>query len=435
MLHKIAKIWLSGVLGLAGWNSIWGGEIRVETRPSLTTAQRLKNRDEQGRPSQATQKGITTMRPIGYSVQTSSRREPPAKKGEPRKPSYAAKKAVRPIAPVAQPQPKNPQPTPTTQTVQPIKPQPAVQPSPQPVQPVLPVRPVQPIPPQGMPAYVSPVPGEATGTLQDTYSAPVASAVQVPPLYETAQRLIADLNGLYDMPLSPEQETAITAVYFLISSYVGSPALVEAIGPDRCREIAGLLNQFLNPTLTLSQKNVPPQLMTQFQEFLRNNPNCRLVPQAQSAVVFMEQMLASSDPSAQTEAKRVLRAYIQLCLDLVQRRCKPDLLNRLATVQMQLPLAIQQPLTDMQKKTLKEESLALREVYDGNGFLDPARIDLIVQTVLNKILGSNLTQQDIVPEVFWAFSLVASTLGARDLELRSAAYSLLQTIRHELANV
>lgn len=289
-----------------------------------------------------------------------------------------------------------------------------------------------------------------TGTLRDTYSygsanvgamssqttqissaAPLAPALPTPqltPLETEAQHLVFDLGNLYEVNLAPEQETAITAVYFLVSSQIGSPALADTLDVNRCKAIADLLKHFLNPAAV----NAPLPLVTQFQEFLRNNPNCRLVPQAHNAVVFLTQTLSSPDPVVQAAAKQVLRAYIQLCLDLIQRKCQGNLLTQLNTVQQMVLTVLRGPLSEAQKQTLDEESRILKKVYDGAPVLDLHRVDAIVRTILEEILGAELTQQQIVREVFWAFNLIASTLGARDEKLRLASFALLRTIRNEL---
>lgn len=356
------------------------------------------------------------------------------------------------------------------------------QPTKQPVQPLLLPPPTQPQGQPVLPAQLQNPPasyqGTPTGNLTDTYNAtqdgqvgraepqsgfapafpssqpagptpfvpqgtppspfrPITPLVPVPPvpvnpLESQAQQLLFDLRGLYAVPLTSEQETAITAVYFFISSHVGSPALVATLSAESCREIAHLLEQFLHPDLIQS---TPAPLMAQFQEFLRNNPNCRLIPQAQNAVTFVAQNLVSTDPSVQNAARQILRTYVQLCLDLVQRRYRTDLLNRLAMVQTQVLVALKRPLTDAQKETLKKERAALQKVYEGTIISDPMHIDAIIRTILEEVLGVNLTQQEIVPEIFWAFSLVASTLGTQDEALRLASSALLKTVWDELIRV
>lgn len=299
--------------------------------------------------------------------------------------------------------------------------------------------------PQASQPFQVPQAAPTTGTLTDTYTATPAAPQILPqaatpapspsPVVYEAQRLVADLNTLIYATLTPAQETAITSVYFLISSYIGAPCVVGTLEAASCAEIAKLLQQFLNPALAVPSAEASGPLWAQLQAFLSQNPSCQLVPQAQAAVVFLAQALGSQDPATLAAAKTVLRAYIQLCLDLVQRKCLPDLMEKLATIQMQVPLAVQRDLSEGQKKALKAAATELSKVYNGSLPTSSEALDAINRTLLDKILGVNLTQQEIVPEIFWAFSLVASTLGSSNESLRLAALALLETLRGALKDV
>lgn len=426
--RKIVAFWAFGISLSAGIEGAGNEKVSSKWRPLGTSRGMAVTTSGEGGPSRPLVKATTAMRPVlrtGTSLSKKVLVQPIGQATRPSAKKFSAKKNV--VSAKRSPKRAPARLQESTKLVQPL----------QPVQ----NRPEKPFeePPavqqesgNQLPLPPSPKETVPTGTLRDTYAAPLAPALPTPqltPLETEAQRLVFDLGNLYEVNLAPEQETAITAVYFLVSSQIGSPALADTLDANRCKAIADLLEHFLNPALAV---NAPLPLVTQFHEFLRNNPNCRLVPQAHNAVVFLTQTLSSQDPVVQAAAKQVLRAYIQLCLDLIQRKCQGNLLTQLNTVQQMVLTVLRGPLSEAQKQTLNEEGRILKKVYDGAPVLDPHRVDAIIRTILEEILGAELTQQQIVREVFWAFNLIASTLGARDEKLRLASFALLRTIRNEL---